>query len=451
MPVHHKTIFAIVAAALLMLSLDGTIVATALHTMQVELRTSTAWIGWTITAYSLALVLMLPLSGSLSDRYGRRTVFLASISVFTIASLLCGLAPNIQSLIVLRFLQALGGAGFTPSATGIIVEHFGANRDKAVGLFGSIFPIGTMVGPMLGGFIVGHVSWRWIFLANVPIGLAVVPLALRFIPADRGRGIAGRLRIDVVGLVTLGSGLVAFMTGMSGLGSPSTPWWLSSALLVGALVSLVAFVVRQERSRDPLIEPRLIWGRGFAAVNGLNAITGGAVAGLMSLLPFYATTRYGIDALGAAFLLVAQSIAVIGLSIAASMLIRRTGYRRPIHLGVVIAALGMAALALTPHGLGPRAWLAAAAALIGAGVGWLGPASRNAGLQLAPDRASSLAALRTLGRQFGMIGAVSITTAVISASTQPAVAQARVYLLFPVILLAANLIVRRVPEHRGAW
>jgi MFS family permease len=131
-----------------MMSVDSTIVATALDSLRRGLHTSINWAGWTITAYSFGFVLMLPLSGKFSERYGRRRVFLGSVVAFTAASLLCGLATNIYVLIALRAVQAAGGAGFTPSATGIVVDHFGHARDRAVSLFGSIFPIGAMTGPI---------------------------------------------------------------------------------------------------------------------------------------------------------------------------------------------------------------------------------------------------------------------------------------------------------------
>ncbi|HEX6447931.1 MAG TPA: MFS transporter, partial [Trebonia sp.] len=135
---HRIAIFSVVGLALLMSSLDGTIVATALHAIQHGLHASINWTSWVITAYSVGLVLALSLAGKLSDQFGRRRFFLASVVVFASASLCCGLATNIYLLIALRAVQAAGGAGFTPSATGIITENFGEARDKAVGLFGSI-------------------------------------------------------------------------------------------------------------------------------------------------------------------------------------------------------------------------------------------------------------------------------------------------------------------------
>ena len=142
-PIHRGLVFTVVALALLMMSIDSTIVATALHSLRVGLHTSIDWAGWTITAYALGFVVVLPISGKLSQLYGCRRVFVGSTIVFTVASLCCGLADNIYVLVALRGLQAAGGAGFTPSATEIIVDYFGNARDRAISLFGSIFSIGS--------------------------------------------------------------------------------------------------------------------------------------------------------------------------------------------------------------------------------------------------------------------------------------------------------------------
>src|SRR6185312_14254736 len=203
-PVRRVLVFTIVALALLMMSIDLTIVATALRSLQQGLQTSINWAGWTITAYSFGFVLMLPISGKLSERYGRRRVFLGSVAAFTVASLCCGLADNIFVLIALRALQAAGGAGFTPSATGIVVDHFGDARDRAVSLFGSIFPVGAMIGPIFGGLFV-----------NVPIGLVVIVLAWRYIPHDRRRTTRHQAGMDVAGMALLGAGLLAGMLAIS--------------------------------------------------------------------------------------------------------------------------------------------------------------------------------------------------------------------------------------------
>src|SRR5918911_110070 len=154
--------FALAALSVTMFSIDSTIVAVALPTMMRDLGTSLALIGWTLTAYQLAQTVMFPLAGKLADNFGRTRVFLGCVVVFTLGSLLCGLAPNIYLLIVFRVIQALGGGGIMPSAIGIIAEEFPDTRPRMIGLFMSIFPVGGIIGPNLGGFIVEHWScWRW--------------------------------------------------------------------------------------------------------------------------------------------------------------------------------------------------------------------------------------------------------------------------------------------------
>ena len=453
-PVRRPLVFTIVALALMMMSIDTTIVATALHTLQHDLDTSVNWAGWTITAYSFGFVLMLPVSGRLCEQFGRRRVFLGSVFAFTAASLLCGFADDIYVLIALRALQAAGGAGFTPSATGIIVDHFGDERDRAVGFFGSIFPIGAMIGPVFGGLFVTYWSWRGIFLINVPIGAAVVVLALRYIPPDRTQPGTIRPKKDFIGMALLGCGLLGGMFAVSYLGEAHARAWSLAfvAPLVLAVVALWAFFRHVRRSAHPFIAPRLIHGPGFGAVNLITALFGGVPAGVVALIPLYATNRYGIDALRSGTLLVAQGGATVLLSIAAALLIRRTGYRLPLRVGGGVAAAGIALLALSPlGGIPPYAWLAGSAFLVGAGSGMLNPASRNAGLQLAPQHTSTLAALRSMCMNIGSITTIAIATAVIASATDPGGVQAWVYVAAALCLVAALPLIARVPEHHGSW
>ena len=453
-PVRRGLVFAIVGLALMMMSIDSTIVATALHTLQHDLDTSVNWAGWTITAYSFGFVLMLPVSGKLAEQYGRRRVFIGSVFAFTAASLLCGFADNIYVLIALRALQAAGGAGFTPSATGIIVDHFGDQRDRAVSFFGSIFPIGAMIGPIFGGLFVTYWSWRGIFLITVPIGIAVLLLAMRYVPRDRARAVKADAQRDFVGMALLGCGVFAAMLAISVLGEASVHAWpvAFGVPLVIAIVALWAFLRHIERAAHPFIAPRLIHGPGFGAVNLINAIFGGMPTGAVALIPLYAANRYGIDALRSGTLLVAQGAATTLLSVAAALLIRHTGYRLPLRVGGVMCAAGVALLAFAPAaGVSPYAWLAGAAFLVGAGRGTLNPASRNAGLQLEPEQASTLAAMRSMGMNIGTITTIAIATAVISGAADPGRVQAGVYVAAALGLVAALPLIGRITEHRGSW
>jgi EmrB/QacA subfamily drug resistance transporter len=453
-PVRRGLVFTIVALALLMMSVDSTIVATALPALQQGLGTSINWAGWTLTAYSFGFVLMLPISGTLSERYGHRRVFLGSVVAFTLASLCCGLVDDIFTLIALRAVQAAGGAGFTPSATAIIVDHFGEARDRTVSLFGSIFPIGAMIGPIFGGLFVSYWTWRGVFFVNVPIGIAVIVLALRYVPHDRPPTDKIRFRMDPAGMVLLSVALLAGMFTVGYMGETDAVAW-SPAFVMPLVIAVAAgwmFFHHVNRSAHPFIAPRLIHGTGFGPVNLVNAIYGGITLGAVVLIPLYAANRYGMDALDSGTLLIAQGVAAIAFSVIGTLALRRTGYRLPLYIGGATIAIGMLLLALRPiAAIPPYAWLVGSTFLVGAGAGTINPASRNAGLQLAPEHSSTLAALRSASLQIGSIITVSVATAILAGSDEPGLAHARALITAALMLAVALPLIRHVPEQHGAW
>jgi multidrug resistance protein len=213
-------VFAIVSIGLFMASIDQTIVATALPNIEHELHAPINWSGWTITIYALGQVIAMPMAGKLSDMYGRKKVFLVAAVVFTVSSLCCGFAGNITLLLVPRFIQALGGGAFMPSATGIVSDHFGHERDRAVGMLTSILPIGGLIGPVLGGLFVTYWTWRGIFLVNVPVGIVMIVLAAKFIPSSAARASS---HIDIRGIALRAAVIATSMFGISYLGSGDVP------------------------------------------------------------------------------------------------------------------------------------------------------------------------------------------------------------------------------------
>jgi MFS family permease len=219
-----------------------------------------------------------------------------------------------------------------------------------------------------------------------------------------------------------------------------------------AIVALWMFFRHINRSPAPFIAPHLISGPGFGAVNLVNGLYGGITSGVVALIPLYASNRYGISAIGSSTLLVAQGAAAIVFSIAGAFALRRTGYRQPIYVGGIVIAAGMMLLALGPLAAIPAyAWLAGAAFLVGAGRGANNPATRNAGLQLAPRHASTLAALRTMCMSIGTIVTISIHTAILDRSHDPGHTHAWLFAATAALLVAALPLIRRVPEHRGSW
>ncbi len=446
-------VFAIIAFALLMNTIDATIVATALHTLQEELHTTVSWAGWTLTAYSFGFVLMLPLSAKLSMKYGHRKIFIISVATFSLASLLCGLSNNIHTLIFMRIIQAIGGAGITPSATGIIVEHFAHSRDRFLGLFGSIFSTGAMIGPIFGGIFVTYWSWKWIFFINIPVGLTVVLMALKFIPRSDPKNLVSE-KMDFTGLIFMGIAIISAMYAATYLGEENTT--ILSPLFIGlAIASALAFyfLFRHLNKVDaPFVHPRFIIGKGFSAVNAVNIVHAGMVIGLISLVPLYAVRRYGLSELNSGTLLVAQGLASVVMSTVMSYYLRKTGYRMPIYIANIFLAAGLILVAVEPmFGLSPYLWLSISTFLIGFGGGFLSPAARNAGIQLAPKQAANIAAIRSMGIQFGQIVSIAVATSIIVSSLHPNFAQAMIYIGLAVFLVILTPIISRIPENKGAW
>ena len=455
----RKLVFGIVSIGLFMASIDQTIVATALPDIERDLRASVNWSAWTITIYALGQVIAMPMAGKLSDIYGRKTVFLVATAVFTISSLCCGFAGNIVLLLIPRFIQALGGGAFMPSATGIVSQMFGPDRDRAVGLFSSIFPLGGIIGPVLGGVFVTYWTWRGIFLVNVPAGLLLLVLGALFIPASVRRA---DQTLDIRGVLLLGATLLSAMLGIAYLGSaqsgpgvavtrtsPASPEFLVPELL--AIVALVAFVRHSARAQRPFIPLRFLAGKGFGVMNLLNFLFGSSALGFAALVPLYAHDRYGLRSLEAGTLLTARAVGMIAIAGLAVFMLRRTGYRWPMVAGFGLTAAGLIAMAVAPPVLSPYAWLALAAAVCGIGMGVCTPAANNATMQLAPEQAAAVAGLRGMFRQSGAITAVSVTAAVLARSANPGLAQAHVFEVFAAILILSLTLIPMVPEHRGSW
>ncbi|MGH3587260.1 MAG: MFS transporter, partial [Pseudonocardia sp.] len=213
-------VFTVVGVAFLMIAIDQTSVATALTALQHGLGADLAWTGWTITIYSVGQILALPLASRLGDQFGPRRLFLGAIAVFTVMSLLCGLSANLGQLIGCRFLEGLAGGALLPSATAIVADQFGRDRDRALALFSSVFPIGAILGPLVGGLLLTVWSWRAIFLVNLPVGVALLllgSLLIRELPRSRPGP------VDVAGIALLLVLLVSAMVAITGLGS-ATGW-----------------------------------------------------------------------------------------------------------------------------------------------------------------------------------------------------------------------------------
>ena len=233
-------IFVIAGFALLMYSIDGTVVAVAFPNLIKDLDTNVLWAAWTISIFFIAVTMAMPLAGNLSDSFGRKKVFLVSLIVFTASSLACGLAPNIYFLIAFRFLQGIGGASFLPTASGIVSDHFPESRERAIGLFSSIFPIGGIIGPNLGGWIVSFYSWRYVFYINLPIGIGLLVLSFIFLKDSK---VFTRRHVDVGGASLFSGAMLFLMFGLNLIGeSFSLLYSLFAAILLGPQLFLSCII-----------------------------------------------------------------------------------------------------------------------------------------------------------------------------------------------------------------
>ena len=438
-------VFAVVSAALLMGSIDQTIVATALDTLHGDLHASVSWTSWTITIYSLFQILVLPIAGVLSDHFGRRRLLLGAIAVFTVGSLCCGLSTNIGELILFRAVQAIGGGAFMPTATGVVADVFHDDRDRAIGLFTSIFPVGAFIGPVLGGVLVTYCSWRAIFLVNLPIGVLLFFLAVAYLPHDVARGASWRM--DYLGVGLLCTGLLGTMFAISELAHPRSIQFLAP-LTVG-LIALVLFVHREQTIASPFVPLQLLRGRAFAIMNVINLLTGAAFFGTASLLPLYAQSRYDLSPLSSGALLTIRAVGTFAVSALAVLALRRTGYRLPMIVGFALAAIGTGLLAYIQPGADAYPWLTVASVVAGLGSGIILPAANNATISLAPDSAASITGLRGMFRQAGGITGVSLAGTVVSGNGSGGSALTDIFTGYAVILGLLAVIAVLVPSERG--
>ena len=350
--------------------IDGSVVNIALPAIQRDFAGSSsaglAAMQWVINAYLLALGSLVLVGGSLGDRFGRRTVFIIGIALFTAASVACGLAPGTGALIAARALQGVGAALLVPASLAIIGNVFeGEARGKAIGTWAAWAAITGAAGPVLGGWLVDTVSWRAIFFLNVPLAAATVWLALRAVPDSRDPD-APR-HFDWLGVLLVASGLGALTYGLTL--APERGWGHVRVLLPLALgaVMLVAFGVAQLRVRAPMMPPSLFRSRDFVGTNLLTLLLYFALGGVLFFLPFVLIGAFGYSATAAGATLLPFSIILGLLSSTAGQAMERFGARRMLIGGPALAAAGLALMALP--GVGWSYWTGFFPAMVVLGLG----------------------------------------------------------------------------------
>lgn len=404
----------VLCIGMLMIVLDATVVNVALPSIQSSLGFSQASLAWVVNAYMISFGGLLLLAGRLGDLLSRRNIFLAGLAIFTIASLLCGLAQSQWMLVGARFVQGIGGAMTSAVILGMIVTMFPEPREqaKAIGVFAFVASAGGAVGLLVGGILTQSISWHWIFFVNVPVGIATAILAWRLIEADKGLGFGDGSDIPGAALIT-GS----LMLGVYTIVNPAAEsgWSSGRALGLGALslALLVAFVAREATARSPLIPLRIFRSRNVAGSNLIQILSVAGMFGMFFLGALYLQRILGYDALrtGLAFLPVTVIMGTLSVRYT-DRLVMRFGARTLVLTGLLLLMAGLALFTRAPVAGSYGYHVLPVMVLIGTGAGLCFPALMTLAMSgTTPDDAGLASGLiNTTAQVGGALGLAVLAT-----------------------------------------
>ncbi|MFI9176265.1 MFS transporter [Streptomyces lincolnensis] len=405
-------VLAICCMSLLIVSLDNTVLNVALPSMQQELHATTAGLQWTIDAYTLVLASLLMLAGSTADRLGRKRVFMTGLIVFTLGSALCSVAPNLQTLIVFRMVQAVGGSMLNPVAMSIITNTFTDTRERAraIGAWGAVVGISMAAGPLVGGLLVESVGWRSIFWLNLPVGLAALLLTLRYVPESRA---PKARRPDPVGQV-----LVIVLFGALTYGIIEMPNAGFSAVLpyvLLALAALAGLLWYEPRRDEPLIDLRFFRSAPFSGATVIAVCGFASLGGFLFMSTLYLQNVRGLDALHAGLWMLPMAVPTFLCAPLAGRLVGNRGPRLPLLIaGTAMTASGILFADFEAETSDTTLFLGYA--LFGVGFGFLNAPITNTAVSGMPrSQAGVAAAVASTSRQLGQTLGVAVIGAVLAA------------------------------------
>lgn len=357
----------VVVLGTIMSILDTTIVNIAINHLSSDFDAPLPTIQWVATGYLLALATVIPLTGWAADRFGTKRLYMTSLTLFLAGSALSGMAWSAHSLIVFRVLQGLGGGMIMPAGMTILTQAAGPQRmGRVMSVVGAPMLLGPILGPVLGGWLVDDVSWRWIFYVNIPIGAVALVLASRILKPDRPQP---HHRLDLLGLLLLSPGLAALVYGLAETGSHAGFSGAREIVPTVAGIALIAAFVRHAlRKDDPLIDVRL-FSRRVPAVSGLTmSLFAAAFFGAMLLLPLYYQVARGESALHAGLLMIPQGVGAAIMMPMAGRIVDRTGAGRIVLPGLLLTLIGFAFFTQVADDT-PYALLMSASFVAGLGIG----------------------------------------------------------------------------------
>ena len=332
--------------------IDGSAVNVALPILQRDLGASSAGAQWVIESYALFLSALILIGGSLGDIFGRRFIYGAGIALFALASIGCALAPNVELLIIARCAQGIGGALATPGSLALISANFdGEARGRAIGTWSAFSMITSVIGPVLGGWLVQLGSWRWVFIINVP--LAAIVLAILVLRVGESRDESASKQVDVLGAVVATFGLGALVFGLIRLQGGAFDA-LGAFGVVAGLIGLVAFVVVERRAAHPMVRLELFASRRFSAANLYTLLLYAALGGSLYFVPFDLINVQGYSPTAAGAALLPMIAIMFPLSPYSGSLVARIGPRIPLAIGAVLAGVGF--LIFASAGIGHSYW-----------------------------------------------------------------------------------------------